>query len=85
MKLVEKIKKQVGLMDWVLISLLCAGIVLIALGPIIEKNIYFFTLRLMIRAGIAMIVFITVLIGGSLLEKKIATRFQNKLKGGGKK
>jgi ammonia channel protein AmtB len=82
MKLVEKVKWIIEL-NWILIALAVGAIVsLIFIGPAMELN---FTMpAIAIRIGIVVAVFIAVLVGGLLLERKISKRFQNKLKGGEK-
>ncbi len=77
MKIFEKIK------GWILIALLTSAIVsIILLGPAMKQN--FAMPGIAIHIGIVVMVFIVVLIGGSLLEQKMAKNFQNELKGGGK-
>ncbi len=73
MKLVEIMK------NWVLIALLCSAVVsLIFLGQNFTKPVLIILIPVVVGS------FVVVLIGGSLLEQKMAKRFQNELKRGGK-
>lgn len=73
MKLIEIMK------NWILIALGFAGVVAVAFWGIRIEN--FTVSRIAIRAGIVAASFAVVLIGGSLLERKIISRFQNETKG----
>ncbi len=81
MKLFKKIK------GWIPIALLCSAVAsLIALGPTMEKN--FSTTWIVVQVGITVIVFVSVLITGPILDRKLGKRFrkelEKRLKGGWK-
>lgn len=78
MKFVEKMKRIE--LDWILMSLAISAIVsIIFFGLEMKPN---FTMPwLAIHIGIVVAVFAAVLVGGSLLERKIISRFQNETKG----
>ena len=79
MKIFEKIKERIDL-ELVLIALAFSAIVsIIVLGP--EMKLNFAMPWFAIHIGIVIAVFVAILVGGSLLEQKMAKRFQNELKG----
>ena len=81
MKLIKKIRRIP--LDWILIALAIGAIVsIIFIGPAMKPS--FAMPGIAIHVGIVTAVFIAVFICGSLLEQKMAKRFQNELKGGEK-
>ena len=61
--------------DWIMIALLCAGVISAGLlGPAKAQNFAMPTVLYYI--GIVIVVFVIVLVGGVLLEQKTSIRFK---------